>query len=124
MGWQVIIGPSARSDRAEIVRYLAHHNSDAATRLGFEVITRAEGLASFPEMGRQGRNPADLASRRKSDPANLKIAAWLRRETTLSIKPIAGRLHLGAAPSASVRLHAAMSQSTPAQPAQGAQGHL
>ena len=52
MGWQVIIGPSARSDLAEIVRYIAAHNSDAAARLGFELITRAEGLASFPEMGR------------------------------------------------------------------------
>jgi plasmid stabilization system protein ParE len=52
MGWQVIIGPSARSDLAEIVRYIADHNSDAAARLGFELITRAEGLASFPEMGR------------------------------------------------------------------------
>ena len=52
MGWQVIIGPSARDDLAEIVRYIAAHNSDAAARLGFELITRAEGLASFPEMGR------------------------------------------------------------------------
>ena len=52
MGWQVIIGPSARSDLAEIVRYIADHNSDAAARLGFELITRAEGLASFPEIGR------------------------------------------------------------------------
>ena len=52
MGWQVIIAPSAQSDLADIVRYIARHNSDAAARLGFELITRAEGVAHFPEIGR------------------------------------------------------------------------
>jgi hypothetical protein len=37
---------------------------------------------------------SSLAARRKSDPANLSIAAPLRRETTLTIKQIAERLHL------------------------------
>lgn len=36
----------------DIVRYVARHNPDAAARLGFELITRAEGLAQFPEIGR------------------------------------------------------------------------
>ena len=53
MGWQVIIAPSAQKDLADIVRYIAQHNSDAAARLGFELITRAESLAKFPELGRQ-----------------------------------------------------------------------
>ena len=52
MGWQVIIAPSAQTDLADIVRYVAQHNSDAAARLGFELITRAESLANFPEIGR------------------------------------------------------------------------
>lgn len=52
MGWQVIIAPSARSDLADIVRYIAQHNSDAAARLGYELITRAESLTQFPEIGR------------------------------------------------------------------------
>ena len=39
MGWQVIIAPSAQADLADIVRYIAQHNSDAAVRLGFEMIT-------------------------------------------------------------------------------------
>jgi toxin ParE1/3/4 len=52
MGWQVIVGPSARADLANIVRYVARHNSDAAARLGYELITRAESLAAFPEIGR------------------------------------------------------------------------
>jgi toxin ParE1/3/4 len=53
MGWQVIIAPSAQMDLADIVRYIAQHNSDAAARLGFELITRAESLANFPEIGRR-----------------------------------------------------------------------
>lgn len=52
MGWQVIIAPSARADLADIVRYIARHNSDAAARLGYELIIRAESLAQFPEIGR------------------------------------------------------------------------
>jgi len=52
MGWQVIIAPSARADLEDIVRYVARHNSDAAARLGYELITRAENLTGFPEIGR------------------------------------------------------------------------
>jgi toxin ParE1/3/4 len=52
MGWKIIIGPSAQADLADIVRYVAQHNSDAAARLGYELITRAENLANFPEIGR------------------------------------------------------------------------
>ena len=37
---------------ADIVRYIARHNSDAASRLGYELITRTERLADFPEIGR------------------------------------------------------------------------
>jgi toxin ParE1/3/4 len=52
MGWKVIISPSAQSDLADIVRFIARHNPDAAVRLGYELITRAESLAKFPEIGR------------------------------------------------------------------------
>ena len=52
MGWKVIIAPSAQADLADIVRYVAKRNSDAAARLGYELITRAENLANFPESGR------------------------------------------------------------------------
>jgi plasmid stabilization system protein ParE len=68
MGWQVIIAPSAQSDLADIVRYIARHNSDAAARLGFELITRAESLAEFPEIGR--RAPKPTASKRSVRPAS------------------------------------------------------
>jgi len=52
MGWKVIISPSARADLAGIVRYIARHDSDAAARLGYELITRAESVINFPEIGR------------------------------------------------------------------------
>jgi len=52
MGWQVIIAPSARADLESIVRFIARQNSDAAARIGYELIVRAEGLAAFPLMGR------------------------------------------------------------------------
>jgi addiction module RelE/StbE family toxin len=52
MGWKIIIAPSAQADLADIVRYVARHNSDAAARLGYELITHAENIANFPEIGR------------------------------------------------------------------------
>jgi len=48
---------------ADIVRYIARHNSDAAARLGFELITRAESLADFPEIGRVVPEENDAAVR-------------------------------------------------------------
>ncbi len=70
------------------------------------------------ELARLGWKEADLASRRKSDPAKLAIAARLRTETTLSIKEIAARVHLGTSRSANARLHQWMAQATPHDPTQ------
>lgn len=52
MGWKIIIAPSARTDLQSIVRFIGRRNSDAAARVGYELIIHAEGLASFPWMGR------------------------------------------------------------------------
>lgn len=65
---------------------------------------RAERIISG-ELRRLNWKEADLASRRKSDPAKLAIAARLRKETTLTIKSIAARVHLGTSRSANARLH-------------------
>ena len=46
-----------------------------------------------------------LATRRQSDPGKPRIAARLRRETTLTIKAIASRVRLGSSRSGYVRLH-------------------
>jgi hypothetical protein len=47
------------------------------------------------ELARAGWSQSDLVRRRKSDPVKLVLAARLRNETTLTVKEIAGRLHLG-----------------------------
>ena len=52
-----------------------------------------------------GWTEADLAARRRSDPSKLAIAARLRAETTLSLKPIAERLNLGKPKGAKTNLH-------------------
>ena len=57
------------------------------------------------ELGRLGWKPRDLAKRRKSDPDKLDIAARLRRETTLTVRRIAERIHLGTPNSANALLH-------------------
>ena len=57
------------------------------------------------ELRRLGWTEKDLATRRKSDPAKLALAARLRRETTLSLKAIAALAELGTSKSANARLH-------------------
>ena len=47
----------------------------------------------------------DLEQRNRSAPEKLELAARLRRETTLTIREIAQRLHLGSWKSATTRLH-------------------
>lgn len=71
------------------------------------------------ELRQLGWLEADLASRRKRDPCKLAIAVRLRKETTLSVKQIAARLHLGTPGSTSVCLLAAMSNRPPDTLTQG-----
>lgn len=52
-----------------------------------------------------GWTEADLTARRKSDPLKVAIAARLRKETTLALKAIAGRVHLGTSKRANTNLH-------------------
>ncbi len=63
------------------------------------------------EISRLGWTESDLANRRKSDPAKLRLAVRLRTETTLSIKAIARLIHLATSKSANIRLHEWMKQS-------------
>ena len=55
---------------------------------------KAERILS-EELRRLNWRETDLVSRRKRDPSKLEIAVRLRKETTLSVKEIAARLHLG-----------------------------
>jgi len=73
---------------------------------------KAERIIS-EELGRRGWKESDLMRHCKSDPAKLVIAARLRQETTLSVKTIAARMHLGTSKSANARLHGGLRQSAP-----------
>ena len=69
---------------------------------------RAEAKAErivAEELQRLGWPETELAARRKRDPDKLAVAARLRRETTLTLRAIAARVHLGTSRSANARLH-------------------
>lgn len=74
------------------------------------------------ELKRRGWKEAELAARRKNDPEKLELAARLRRETTLSLKAIAARVHLGTSKSANATLHRHLRQSAGSNPAQAQLG--
>ena len=79
------------------------------------------------ELRRLGWGAGELARRRKSDPGKLAMAARLRNETTLSLKEIAGRVHLGSSRSANATLHNWMKRNAPSttanRPAGQGEGH-
>ena len=64
------------------------------------------------ELRRLGWRRTELAKRRKNDPDKLAIAGRLRRETTLTIKAIAARVHLGTSKGANVLLHQWLAKTT------------
>jgi hypothetical protein len=74
---------------------------------------RAERIVC-EELGRLGWVEADLAARHKGDADKMAIAARLRKETTLTVKAIAARVHLGSSKSANARLHAWLGNGRPA----------
>jgi hypothetical protein len=80
---------------------LGDHHSGELRRESAEV--NAERIIR-EEPRRLGWSAEDLSLRRKSDPSKLAPANRLRRETTLSVKAIAERLHLGSPKSARARL--------------------
>ena len=86
---------------------LGEHHSGELHRESAEA--RAERIMA-EELGRLGWKPAELARRRKTDPRKLAIAARLREQTTLPLKEIAARVHLGTSKSANARLHHWMRQ--------------
>ena len=58
----------------------------------------------------------DLAAHRKRHPSKLAIGARIRRETTLSVKRSAERLHLGKSKGARANLHRWLKQPTASSP--------
>ncbi|MHB8522793.1 MAG: transposase [Limisphaerales bacterium] len=81
---------------------LGEHHSGELKRESAEA--KAERIIR-EELQRRRWTEADLRERAKSDPAKLALAARVRRETTLTIRWIAGRLHLGSWKSLNAKLH-------------------
>ena len=98
---------------------LGEHHSGELRRETAEA--KAERLLA-QELNRRGWTEADLAARRKNDPAKLTIAARLRQDTTLSLKAIAARVHLGTSKGANTNLHRWLRGDHPQHPAQGQLG--
>lgn len=72
-------------------------------------------------MKRRVWKEGELAARRKKDPEKLELVARLRRQTTVSIKAIAARVHMGTS-SANATLHRRLRQSGCNNPAQAQLG--
>ena len=68
-----------------------HHYGEERVETGEE---KAEGIVR-QRLKQLGWTEADLAARRKGDPRKVKLAARLRAETTVTVKWIATRLHMG-----------------------------
>jgi hypothetical protein len=83
-----------------------HHAGD----LRRETAEAKSGRIVAEELRRLGWSESELMLRRKNDPDKIGIAMRLRRETTLSIKDIAARVHLGTSNTANARLHRAMKE--------------
>ncbi len=81
---------------------LGEHHAGQLRRESAEAKAERIIAEELAPAGVEGRN---LADRRKSDPTKLAMAARLRKETTLSIKAIAGRVHLGTSKGANSNLH-------------------
>jgi hypothetical protein len=66
--------------------------------------SRAERIIA-EELGKLGWSEGNLEQARKSAPGKMAIAGRLRRETTMPLKWIAARIHLGTSKSANARVH-------------------
>jgi putative transposase len=95
---------------------LGEHHSGALRRESAQA--KAERIVR-EQLRRLRWKEADLAARPKGDPAKLALAARLRRETTLTLKDIAARVHLGTSKSANARLHRWMAGSARRGPRRG-----
>jgi putative transposase len=104
-GWFVGSEPFKAQLLEKIDGKLGEHHSGQLHHETAQV--KAERIIA-EELQRVGWQERDLALRAKSDSTKLQIARRVRKETTLSIKEIATRIHLGTSKSANVRLHAAL----------------
>lgn len=52
MGWEIAFSPQALEDLAQVVRFIARDNPEAAERVGNALIDRVLVLTNFPMLGR------------------------------------------------------------------------
>ena len=67
--------------------------------------TVLRSLGGMPRAKRKELRPHAQELQRKGDPSKLALAARLRKETTLTIRPIAYRLHAGSWKHLNAKLH-------------------
>ena len=101
-GWCLGSQPFKEQMLDEMETKLGDHHSGELRRETAQA--KADRIVT-EELKRSGWKQRQLATRPKNDPKKLALAARLRRETTLSIKDIAARAHLGSSKSANARLH-------------------
>ena len=82
-------------------RWGAHHYGEERLE---SAVQKAERLVRAG-LARARWREEDLAQRRRSDPVKLRVAAQLRRETTMTLRWIAQRLHMGSWRSLNRRLY-------------------
>ena len=100
--WCLGSGPVRQQMLENLEGKLGEQHSGELRRATAEA--KAERLIG-EELQRLGWTEGELAARRKSDLLKLAFAARLRREPTLSLKAIAGRVPLGASKGANTNLH-------------------
>ena len=101
-GWCLGSEPFKKDLLARLHGSLGDHHSGALRR---ESEAARAGAIIAAELKRLGWKESDLKKRLKSDPAKMKMAARLRRETTLTVVEIAQRLHMGSRKSLGSKLH-------------------
>jgi putative transposase len=101
-GWCLGSAEFKRQLLEQIEGRTGEHHSGALRQESAE--SKAERIIT-EELRRLGWAERDLSERRKSDPAKLALAARLRKETTMPLKWIAGRVRLGTSKSANMKLH-------------------
>ena len=101
-GWCLASGGFRRELLLRMEGELREHHSGELHRA--EAEAKVERIIG-EELQRHCWAEADLLARRKNDPVKLEMAARLRRETTLSTKAIALRMHLGSSKAANRSLH-------------------
>ena len=101
-GWCLGSGDFKHQMLEQMTGQLGDHHSG---QLHLETAEVRAGRIMAEELRRLGWTETELASRRKSDPDKLANAARLRRETTLTLRAITRRVHLGTSKSANARVH-------------------